>query len=193
MLIGVAATAVDVGVLIQQWEVRVIVVEAGILPAGLFVAVVTLFAQLTIVLVTLFVTVDTLVGGFTKAMRRLMAIATGGRPVFALKWIIGKVMVKRGVSQLDNVGVSAHMVRMAGFTFNVFAVFHPPVESSSLFDIFGDILMIVAGQTAIALFGLIKRFMAAIALGFELRVAIDHFTGHEDSFEDIGFSRHTEA
>lgn len=183
LIIRVAAAAVNLLMFTLKGKVGFVVVEGGVLPAFRAVAVVTVLAQITLVRVGLFMAVDTLLAGVAVFLVRLVAATTGHGAMFTFQHKVGLPVIKTAGIELDNIGVTALMVGVAGFTTDGVSIGEPPVIALLLTDISGDFLMAVQAQRALS--GFAERGVALIAIGFILGMTLDQLARHQQRFENI--------
>jgi hypothetical protein len=99
-------------VLADQRVFRLCVIEFNVLPGLFDVAIAALFAELTVVIIVVFVAADAVSGSVAKFFVRQMAICALGIDMRKLQVKIRLLMIEVTLIQLDNVSATTDMICM---------------------------------------------------------------------------------
>jgi hypothetical protein len=156
-------------------------VESLLDPALFAMAGIALLAELSIVGIIGFMAIE--------ASRRCLAIflvllgmteAARQAGVGALEYEIGLTVIKGFTIQINDIPFPALVFGVTALTVIGFLRFEPAVIPRALFDVLGDVAMIVTRETAINLFGFFQCLMTAFALFLKLGMPGYHRTRHEN-------------
>ena len=172
----VARIAGDVRVAVSQRKPGLAVIETGLLPVDLAVAVCAPPAELARVLVVLLVAGVAIGGRFPVFLGRHVAGAAldFGRGVASFQHEVGHPVVESSCIDRRNLRIAPLVLRVAGA-----ALFlgDAPVVPLALGDVARDVL--VAVQTLPALRRAVEPHVAVFALAFELGVSLYDLAGHD--------------
>lgn len=182
-LFEMAKLTIDFLVRTDQGKVRLVMVEwLGFLPPILAVASTAVLAQPPLMGLNPLVAGDALTRRIAKFHFGFVAIRACNASVPPFQTKIGKIVIENIAVQLHDVRAPPDMVRMAMFAMGFCNIAAATVKACTGCNIGSDIL--VAGDAQACLIGLFERRMAALTLLFEIGMAFDERSGHDQSFKD---------
>ena len=85
--------------------------------------------------------------------------------------------------QIDDIPISSFMFGMALFAVGGALFVQSAVKAGTLLDIFGHITVIMTGETSLNLIRFFQGLMTALALLFELSMALDNRSRHQQQIQ----------
>jgi hypothetical protein len=159
------------------------VVELGILPVALGVAVGAVGTEAALVLVVFLVAGIAIGRGVAEFLCRHVAVAARdlGRRVRVLERKIGNPVVKGLFVERRDVHGTSLVVGVAG---TAFLFLDAAVVTFVLLDILGHVLVTVEAQAGLR--RLVEAHVAILAVAFKIRMTFNHLARHQHAFDRFG-------
>jgi len=177
----VAVEAGGLLVLAEQRVVRRRVIEFGLQPFGWFVAGRTVSAHSVLVGFIFCVAVNARGRCCPAFLVGLVTIVAGRVFVRSQQFEIGKAMIERGLIENDNQCITTNMLGMASEALVRLNFGAATVEAGFRVNVHGNILMAIHAKLPLP--ALVKSLMARRTFAFEIRVALDNRTRHDQGLD----------
>jgi len=162
-------------------------VETGLAPFLLAMAVFTFFTELLLVNVLFFMTGITGAFGLAVGFLRHMAGAAGGLDMGALEGVVSLAVVELILVKLNHICITAQVIAVTLFAFDTADLVCQAMEAAFVLDVGGDFLVTIQTEAALGFFA--KGLVTLIALLLVLGMPLDHLAWHHQRFPGGCMSR----
>ena len=178
LVVGMAKGTPHAGVLAHEWKPGLSMVEFGLLPPSLLVVTILAFVSERVV-VWIVITMALNAEGIGFSIESLVGMTSRtGRHLVSTKEREVREIVREGVRiETGDIRISADVLRVTDAAFQLLSLV-PAVKSVLLLDV--DRHFVVAIEAQRALLCSLKRAVTVAALPLDVRVTLDHLSGHDD-------------
>ena len=160
------------------------VVEQRVTPVVRLVAGAAVVAEMARVYVVLSMAADTPHRRFAMCNAAGMTLTAGHRRVGAEEGEVRQGMVERRLVEIDDIRVASFMLGMAARALEFFIGRQTTMKPRVVRNVFLDLGMTAVAELSLELIG--QRRMTSRAVGFDIGVAFDDGSGHDQPLLDLG-------